>query len=218
MTFRTQASARTGSCTATSWLGGWPVRLTSRYRSPRPVRSPPVAGQPSARGCVDPKHRSETDGLMSDLPPLMIMRNLATARAPRPAARPFIILKDSPEGSGKSFTIMEVLPVEDGVADRKTASRSSHPGDLPSGESWASPKARPAAIGMSWLAHRRRKSVVVGPTTTNAPRGRTSRQAHLARESHQPRPSAAKSLMIMEAPAVGHGRATPAPPTRATAW
>ena len=41
---------------------------------------------------------------------------------------------------------------------------------------------------MSWLVHRRQKSVVVGPITTNAARGRTSRQAHLARESQQPGP------------------------------
>ena len=73
-------------------------------------------------------------------------------------------------------------------------------------------------LGKSESPARSDRYVVVGPTTTNAPRGRTSRQAHLARESHQPRSSAAKFLMIMEAPAVGHGRATPAPPTRATAW
>ena len=52
------------------------------------------------------------------------------------------------------------------------------------------PETRPAATGMSWLDQRRQKSVVVGPFTTNAARGRTSRQAHLAQESQQPRPSA----------------------------
>ena len=39
------------------------------------------------------------------------------------------------------------------------------------------------AAGMSWLVHRRQKSVVVGPFTTNAAGGRTSRQAHLAHKS-----------------------------------
>src|SRR5215472_2797312 len=53
-----------------------------------------------------------------------------------------------------------------------------------------SPETRLAAAGMSWLAHRRQKSVVVGPTTTNAARGRTSRQAHLAQKSQQPQPPA----------------------------
>src|SRR5215469_233018 len=68
----------------------------------------------------------------------------------------------------------------------------------PLGHGTPGPEARFAAMGMSWLAHRRQKSVVVGPTTTNAARGRTSRQAHLAQKSQQPRPPAGGSLMIME--------------------
>src|SRR6516162_5922885 len=43
---------------------------------------------------------------------------------------------------------------------------------------------------MSSLDQRRHKSVVVGPTTTNAAPGRASRQAHLAQKSQRPQPGA----------------------------
>ena len=59
-------------------------------------------------------------------------------------------------------------------------------GDL-AAEAWrASPAQLP--IRMSWLDQRRQKSVAIGPTTTNAARGRTSRQAHLPQKPQQPRP------------------------------
>ena len=158
MTFRTPASARTGSCTATSWLGGWPVTLTSRYRSPRPVRSPPVAGQPSARGCVDPKHRSETDGLMSDLPPLMIIRNLATARAPRPAVH-------DPEGFSRG--VMEILHDHGSTAGGGWRGR-------PENSAAIFPPWRPSLwgeLGKSESPARSDRYVVVGPSTTKECRG-----------------------------------------------
>ena len=54
---------------------------------------------------------------------------------------------------------------------------------------------------MSWLDQRRHKSVVDGPTTTNATRGRTSRQAHLPQKSQQPRPRP----RILDGPGISGG-------------